>query len=84
MNPCFFTVLAVICTGGISVLAQNGDAPSWMEDVTRIPPGGHANLRSVKLGYTLSWNNRVNAGKFQISVVEPEDGTAQFLSLIHI
>lgn len=79
MNALFFTVLAVLSTGIATVHAQSGDAPSWMEDVTRIPPGGHANLRPVKLGYTLSWNNRVNAGKFQISVIEPEDGTAQFI-----
>ena len=79
MNPGFLTVLAVLSTGVASVLAQNDEAPSWMEDVTRMPPGGHANLRPVKLGYTLSWNNRVNAGKFQISVVEPEDGSDQFI-----
>lgn len=45
------------------------DTPKWMKDVTRLPPGGHADLRPVKLDYTLSWNNRINAGKFQIAIL---------------
>lgn len=43
--------------------------PDWMNDITRLPPGDHANLRPVALEYTLDWNNRINAGRVDIAIV---------------
>jgi hypothetical protein len=53
--------------------------PSWMKDITRLPPGNHANLRPVKLEYTLDWNNRVNAGRVDISVVRNSPDNNRFV-----
>lgn len=50
-----------------------------MKDVTRLPPGNYANLRPVKLEYTLSWNNRVNAGEFEISVIRRGENSQRFV-----
>jgi len=49
--------------------------PDWMKDITRLPPGKHANLRPVALEYTLDWNNRINAGRVDIAIIS--DGTAK-------
>lgn len=50
-----------------------------MKDVTRLPPGGFADLRPVQLEYTLSWNNRVNAGEFAIAVTRRADESQRFV-----
>lgn len=50
------------------------ESPEWMKEITRLPPGNHANLRPVSLGYTLDWNHRINAGKVDIEIVR--DGPA--------
>lgn len=60
-------------------LAQKEGPPAWMKDITRLPPGDHANLRPVKLEYTLSWNNRINAGEFEIAVTRRGTGTQRFV-----
>lgn len=74
MKACFslscFLVL-LLCSPALPA----NDLPAWMTEITRLPPGDHANLRPVKLVYTLSWNNRVNAGKVEISVLK--DGTQE-------
>ena len=59
--------------------SQTNGPPEWMSEVTRLPPGDHANLRPVKLGYTLAWNNRVNAGQFEISIVRNEGAESRFI-----
>ncbi|MDF1823751.1 MAG: DUF3108 domain-containing protein [Verrucomicrobiales bacterium] len=61
------------------VSAQSVGPPQWMKEVTRLPPGDNANLRPVKLAYTLAWNNRVNAGEFEISIVRNEGGKSRFI-----
>ncbi len=53
--------------------------PAWMKNVTRLPPGNHADLRPVALEYTLDWNHRVNAGRVQLSVVKSEERTGRFV-----
>lgn len=53
--------------------------PEWMKNVTRVPPGGHANLRPVSLEYTLAWNNRVNAGKFEVSIARSGTKSPKFV-----
>lgn len=55
------------------------DTPKWLKDVTRLPPGGHADLRPVKLDYTLSWNNRFNAGKVQIAIMRDGESTSKLV-----
>ena len=59
--------------------AQTSGPPEWMSEVTRLPPGDHANLRPVKLGYTLAWYNKVNAGEFEVSIVRNEGGQSRFI-----
>lgn len=53
--------------------------PDWMKDITRLPPGEHANLRPVSLEYTLDWNNRVNAGRVDIAIVSDGTGKKKFV-----
>lgn len=53
--------------------------PEWMRNVTRLPPGKHADLRPVSLEYTLDWNHRVNAGRVQLSVMNSEDPANRFV-----
>lgn len=50
-----------------------------MSEITRLPPGDHANLRPVRLSYTLAWNNRVNAGKLDISVARQDSTNPRFV-----
>ncbi|MDF1737993.1 MAG: DUF3108 domain-containing protein [Verrucomicrobiales bacterium] len=79
MKVCLFSLflflLAVTPMG--SLRAQ--DTPKWLKDVTRLPPGGHADLRPVKLDYTLSWNNRVNAGKFEVAIMRDGSSEGKFV-----
>ncbi len=42
----------------------------WLKTITRIPPGPYAKIRPVELGFDLGWKNKINAGKFTISVKE--------------
>ena len=53
--------------------------PTWMKNVTRLPPGDHANLRPVSLEYTLDWNHRVNAGTVQISIAKSAENQGRFV-----
>ncbi len=53
--------------------------PAWMKDVTRLPPGKHADLRPVALEYTLDWNHRINAGRVQLSVVKSRELADRFV-----
>lgn len=53
--------------------------PTWMKNVTRLPPGDHANLRPVALEYTLDWNHRVNAGTFQVSIAKSAQTQGRFV-----
>lgn len=59
--------------------AENSGPPAWLQDVTRLPPGDHANLRPVHLDYTLAWNNRINAGEFEISIEKVGDDEPRFV-----
>ncbi|MEM1444057.1 MAG: DUF3108 domain-containing protein [Verrucomicrobiota bacterium] len=71
-----FVLVSAFCA---EVRAESDDLPSWMKEVTRLPPGGHANLRPVRLAYTLAWNNRVNAGQFDVSIVRQDSGESRFV-----
>jgi hypothetical protein len=53
--------------------------PDWMKDITRLPPGKHADLRPVALEYTLDWNNRVNAGRVDITIVSDGPRKEKFI-----
>ena len=53
--------------------------PEWMKNVTRLPPGDHADLRPVALEYTLDWNHRVNAGRVEISIARSEANAGRFV-----
>ena len=59
--------------------ADPSGPPEWMKNVTRRPPGDHANLRPVHLDYTLAWNNRVNAGQFEISIDKTGEKESRFI-----
>lgn len=50
-----------------------------MKSITRLPPGDHADLRPVHLDYTLAWNNRINAGEFQVSIEKTEEESTRFI-----
>lgn len=54
-------------------LAEPEGPPEWMKEVTRLPPGGYADLRPVHLDYTLAWNNRINAGELKVSIERVDD-----------
>jgi hypothetical protein len=62
-----------------SSFAEKKEQPAWMKEITRLPPGDYADLRPVQLGYTLAWNNRVNAGEFEISIVRKGESRVRFI-----
>lgn len=75
--PPIILLLSVLLS---SCLLQSEESPrSWMKEVTRLPPGDHANLRPVKLEYMLSWNNKINAGEFEISVTRRGITNSKFI-----
>lgn len=41
---------------------------AWIEEITHLPPGGHCDLRPVRIEFGLSWNNVFNAGELAVSV----------------
>src|SRR5690606_32167376 len=53
--------------------------PDWMKDITRLPPGDHVDLRAVALEYTLDWNNRINAGRVNIAIVNEGSRDEKFV-----
>tara|TARA_R110002096_G_scaffold45372_1_gene121883 strand:- start:2497 stop:3321 length:825 start_codon:yes stop_codon:yes gene_type:complete len=79
MSPRFIVFLAASLLLSPFVRGEDEGPPAWMKEVTRLPPGGCVNLRPVKLEYNLSWNNRVNAGKFQISIERAGDENENFI-----
>jgi hypothetical protein len=48
--PCLFLYLFL---PGAAFSDETVSPPNWMKDITRLPPGDHANLRPVSLEYTL-------------------------------
>jgi len=72
------TLLALICFL-LPLKASAESEPAWMKEITRLPAGDHANLRPVKLDYSLAWNNRVNAGKLEISIVRSNPKNGRFI-----
>lgn len=74
------SVALLVLFSAVSLSAQEPEGPpAWMQNITRIPAGKNADLRPVSLAYTLDWNNRVNAGRVQMSVVESEDPANRFV-----
>src|SRR5690606_25420759 len=64
----------------LAVSAQEPQGPpAWMKDVTRLPPGNHADLRPVALEYTLDWNHRINAGRIRLSVMKSHERVGRFV-----
>jgi len=53
--------------------------PEWMKDITRLPPGDYANLRSVALEYTLDWNHQINAGRVGIAIARSEEKNGRYV-----
>lgn len=74
---CFFLYLFL---PGAAFSDEPVGPPDWMKDITRLPPGKHANLRPVSLEYTLDWNNRVNAGRVDIAIKSDAAGKRKFVS----
>lgn len=70
--------LSVFSTGGLFSEEMTGP-PEWMKNVTRLPPGDHADLRAVALEYTLDWNHRVNAGRVEISIAKSPENSNRFV-----
>lgn len=76
----FSAALFICLPFAISAPAQEGGRPpAWMENVTRLPPGGHANLRPVTLQYTLDWNHQVNAGRFVVSIASSAEDSGRLV-----
>lgn len=69
-------LVAAILTG--SALAGIAGDPPWSADITKGPPGNAADLRPVRLKYTIDWNKRVNAGYFEIAVNYDEGNKDRF------
>lgn len=74
-----FLTFALLASPQAKLCAESADPPAWMSEVTRLPPGDNADLRPVKLAYTLAWNNRVNAGEFEVSIVRHKAGKSRFI-----
>lgn len=71
-----FTLISISCLFGQS---EERETPAWMKNITRIPPGEYADLRAVHLEYTLGWNNKVNAGRFKISINRTKSKNEKFV-----
>jgi Protein of unknown function (DUF3108) len=68
-------VLVILAGSALTGLAED---PPWSADITKAPPGNAADLRPVRLKYTLDWNKRVNAGYFEIAVNYEEGNKERF------
>ncbi|MEM9281403.1 MAG: DUF3108 domain-containing protein [Verrucomicrobiota bacterium] len=79
MSPRVIVLLAFCLYSPLLINGDEDGVPAWMKEVTRLPPGDNANLRPLKVAYTLGWNNRVNAGKIQISVQRSDDENENFI-----
>lgn len=74
------TLFAIISLSALP--ASSGEkkpTPPWMKSLTRLEPGGYADLRPVHLEYTLSWNNKVNAGRFEVSIEQSESKNVRLI-----
>jgi len=69
----------LVLTTASPLRSETEGPPTWMKNITRLPPGDHVNLRPVHLDYTLAWNNRVNAGELEVSIDRTDDGNSQFV-----
>jgi len=74
--PLITASLAIL---SLPLQSEPSGPPDWLKEVTRLPPGEHANLRPVHLDYTLAWNNRINAGEFQISIDKTGESQTRFV-----
>ena len=79
MKSCLTICAAILLSAASAHAADFTGPPEWMKNVTRLPPGGYANLRPVKMEFTLSWNNKINAGKVELSVTRSESSKGQFI-----
>ncbi len=79
MKASFSFLFLVLFLAGYSVAQEETETPVWMSEITRLPPGNHANLRPVSLGYTLDWNHRINAGKMDIAIVRDATATTKLV-----
>lgn len=77
--PVLSIIIAAIATASPSLHSEPQGPPEWMKEITRLPPGDHANLRPVHLDYTLAWNNRINAGEFEISIEKTGETQSRFV-----
>ncbi len=79
-------LLAIGTVSGADKAKKPKDEPApdttWLNDVTRVPPGENAALEPVYIEYGLSWNNVLNAGKLSVGVIKSEaaqDSPASYL-----
>jgi len=77
MIPSVSIILVSATLLGAIITGRAADPP-WSDAITRKPPGNHADLRPVRLKYTLDWNKGVNAGNFQITVNYDKDNKERF------
>ena len=76
--PRLFPILVFILTLSFSYEAtQAADVKklsesnaAWLKKLTRKPPGPHAKIRPVTLNFDLGWKNKLNAGKFTVTINE--------------
>lgn len=72
-------ITALLAIQPLTLHSEPSGPPEWIKEITRLPPGGYANLRPVHLDYTLDWNNRINAGEFQISIAKTGETQSRFV-----
>ena len=79
MKASVLFLLLLLFPAGYFVAQEETESPVWMNGITRLPPGNHANLRPVSLEYTLDWNHRINAGKMDIAIIRDASNSAKLV-----
>ena len=78
MKPLFpsLLILAALICAALPANAAGADqansknAAPWLKTLTRKPPGPYAGIRPVQLAFDLGWKNKINAGKFTVTIKE--------------
>lgn len=56
---------------------SNGQSGNWLDRASNDYPGPFKYVRPMKLSYIMGWENKLNAGKMEVSITQPLPGVYQ-------
>lgn len=79
----FFTLF--VCWQNVGLAQQNmpGKSTDWLNRVSNDNPGPHKHIRPMHLSYVLSVKGRLNAGKMEVLVKQPQPGVYKTITNGH-